>query len=374
MEKYIYKDGKNMRYGYTTGSCATAAAKGAARMLVSQQKVEVVRIRTLKGWDLDLKLEDIIFTENFAQCSIRKDSGDDPDSTDGIKIFAKVEKTEKQEIELTGGKGIGRGTKRGLAIEPGNYAINPTPRKTIQQAVREEIPENLGVKVTIFCPKGIEVAKKTFNSQLGIQGGISILGTTGIIEPMSEEAFKDSLAIEISVKRAEGIKKLILSPGNYGRDFSKSIGLDSKYLVKTSNFIGFMLDKAEEYQIEQILWVGHIGKMIKVAAGIFHTYSRMADARMETLAAYAALLEAPHSLIQKIMGSITTEESIEYIKGWEKEKELFDLIAKKVSDRCRRRLRSPIQLGTILFSQKYGFLGQCKDAEELLEGFKIEKN
>ncbi|RBP41557.1 cobalt-precorrin-5B (C(1))-methyltransferase CbiD [Garciella nitratireducens] len=372
MEKYIYKDGKNMRYGYTTGSCATAAAKGAARMLVYQKKIETVRISTLKGWDLDLELEDRIFTKNFAQCSVKKDSGDDPDSTNGINIFAKVERIKKQGIEITGGEGIGMVTKRGLSIEPGNYAINPIPRESIKKAVEEELPKKWGVKVTIFCPQGVEIAKKTFNPQLGIQGGISILGTTGIIEPMSEEAFKDSLAIEISIKKAEGIKQLIFSPGNYGNDFSKSMGLDSKYLIKTSNFIGFMLDKAEEFQIEKILWIGHIGKMVKIAGGIFHTHSYMADARMEILAAYAALLKAPYSLVQKILSSMTTEEAIEFIKDWEKEREFFNLIAQKVSDRCRKRIKSPIQLGTILFSQKYGFLGQCRDAEKLLEGFKIE--
>lgn len=374
MEKYIYKNGKNMRYGYTTGSCATAAAKGAARMLVSQQRVDLIGIHTRKGWDLDLTLEDVMYDKDFAQCSVTKDSGDDPDSTHGIKIFAKVERVAKQGIELIGGEGIGMVTKKGLAIEPGYYAINPTPRKTIVQAVREEIPPDWGVQITIFCPQGVEIAKKTFNAQLGIQGGISILGTTGIIEPMSEEAFKDSLAIEISVKRAEGLKKLILSPGNYGRDFSKSIGLDMNYLVKTSNFIGFMLDKAKEYGIEEILWVGHIGKMVKVAAGIFHTHSSISDARMETMAAYAGLLEAPHSLIQTIMGCITTEEAIEYIKEWERKREFFDLIAQRVSDRCERRLKSSVKLGTILFSQQHGFLGQCKDVEGLLGGFKIEQD
>src|SRR5699024_345026 len=158
IEKYIYKDGKNMRYGYTTGSCATAAAKAAAKMLVSQQKMDYVSIHTPKGWDLDLTLEDVICTKDFAQCSVVKDSGDDPDSTHGIKIFAKVERVSKQGIELTGGKGIGMVTKKGLAIEPGHYAINPTPRKTILQVVKEEVPVDWGVRIIIFSPQGLERA------------------------------------------------------------------------------------------------------------------------------------------------------------------------------------------------------------------------
>lgn len=374
MDRYIFKDGKKMRYGYTTGSCATAAAKGAARMLITQNKVEYITIDTLKGWKLDLELEDIVITEEYALCSVKKDAGDDPDITDGIKIFAKVEKTSGKEIDITGGEGIGVVTRKGLAADVGKHAINPTPRKTIEEEVKAEILSDCGVKVTIFSPEGIEIGKKTFNPLLGIEGGISIIGTTGIVEPMSEEAFKDSLAIEISVKKEEGIKKLILSPGNYGRDFSKSIGLDTNYLIKTSNFIGFMLDKMEQYQIEEVLWVGHIGKMVKVAAGIFHTHSRISDARMETLAAYSALLGADTDLTKNIMKSLTTEEAIEYIKKWDKEQELFNLIAQRISDRCNRRLKSSIKVGTIIFSQQHGMLGKCNDADHMMRGFKVEKN
>lgn len=372
MEKYIFKDGKKMRYGYTTGSCATAAAKGAARMLVSGSSVDLISIDTLKGWKLDLELEDIVITNNYVQCSVKKDSGDDPDITNGIKIYAKVERIEEKRIVITGGEGIGLVTRKGLPVDVGQYAINPTPRKTIYEAVEEEIPPEWGVKVTIFSPAGVEIGKKTFNPQLGIKGGISIIGTTGIVEPMSEEAFKDSLAIEVSVKKAEDINKLILSPGNYGRDFAKKLNLDIDYLVKTSNFIGFMLDKINEYEIEEILWIGHIGKMVKVASGIFHTHSRISDGRMETLAAYSALLGADTELIKKIMGSITTEEAIEYIKDWELEQELFNLIAQKITDRCRRRLNSSIRIGTIIFSQQQGLLGKCKDAEKIMRGFRLE--
>lgn len=374
MDRYVYKDGKKMRYGYTTGSCATAAAKGAARMLFSQREIDSVNIDTLKGWTLELELEDIVVNREFAQCSVKKDSGDDPDITNGIKIFARVEKIDGNNIEISGGEGVGIVTRKGLSVGVGEYAINPIPRKTIEEVVKSEMPKGCGIKVTIFCPEGVEIGKKTFNPQLGIEGGISIIGTTGIVEPMSEEAFKDSLAIEVSVKRQEGIDRLILSPGNYGRDFSEKLGLDTEYLIKTSNFIGFMLDKMEEYEIQEILWVGHIGKMIKVAAGIFHTHSRISDARMETLAAYGALLGADTELIKKIMNSITTEEAIDYIKKWDKSQELFDLIAQRISDRCRRRLKSSIKLGTIIFSQQHGVLGRCKDADNIMRGFQFEKD
>ncbi|MBS4535489.1 cobalamin biosynthesis protein CbiD [Clostridium sp. D2Q-14] len=372
MDRYIYKDGKKMRYGYTTGSCATAAAKAAARMLVNREKLEYITIDTSKGWKLNLELEDIVLNEEYVQCSVKKDAGDDPDITDGIKIFAKVERTSEKGIDITGGEGIGIVTKKGLAVDIGKYAINPTPRRTIEEEVKSEIPLDWGIKVTIFSPEGVEIGKKTFNPLLGIEGGISIIGTTGIVEPMSEEAFKDSLAIEVSVKKEEGIRKLILSPGNYGRDFSKSMGLDTNYLIKTSNFIGFMLDKIKEYGIKEILWVGHIGKMIKVAAGIFHTHSRISDARMETLSAYSALLGADIDLIENIMKSNTTEEAIEYIKDWDREKEFFELIAGRISDRCNRRLNNSVRVGTIIFSQQYGVLGKCNNADDMMRGFKLE--
>ncbi|MGO1371045.1 MAG: cobalt-precorrin-5B (C(1))-methyltransferase CbiD [Senegalia sp. (in: firmicutes)] len=371
MERYVVKDGKKLKYGYTTGSCATAAAKAASRMLVTGDKQENVKIRTPKGWDLFLDVEDILIKENKVKCSITKDSGDDPDSTHGIKVFAEVEKIEGEDIILTGGIGVGKVTEEGLATSVGEYAINPVPRKTILAAVKEELPQGKGVKITISIPQGVDIAKKTFNPRLGIVGGISVLGTSGIVEPMSEEAFKDSIALELKSLKNKGIKKVIFSPGNYGRDFACELNLKNYSLIKTSNFIGFMLDKAIEYDIEEILFIGHIGKMIKVAGGIFHTHSKVADARMEILASQYAAIGGNREDIKNILNSITTDKAIEYIKP-EFRDELFKVTVENISKKCMDRVYGEIKIGTVIFSKKYGLLGICNLGKEMLAGYKDE--
>ncbi len=371
MNRYIVKNGKKMRYGYTTGSCAAGVAKAGVEMLFSQERIDSVTIDTPKGWELNLKLQDVVIDESYVSCSIIKDSGDDPDITNKIKIYARVEKTNKNDIEITGGIGVGKVTKKGLAVPIGEYAINPVPMKMIREEVRKVLPNGRGVKITIYCPEGVEVSKKTFNPKLGIIGGISILGTSGIVEPMSEEAFKDSLAIELSILKEQGIKKIIFSPGNYGRDFARNLGLSQDALIKTSNFIGFMIDKAVEYNITEILWVGHIGKMIKVAGGTFHTHSKISDGRMEILAANCALHGGSQELIKKIMESNTTEESADYIKE-ENMEWIFPLLAEKISKKCEERGLDKLNVGTILFSQDQGLLGICPKGKELLEEFRNE--
>lgn len=371
MDRYVVKGGKKLRYGYTTGSSATAAAKAATRMLFTGCEIENVKIKTPKGWDLILDVEDIIIKKDKVKCAIVKDSGDDPDSTDGIKIYAEAELIESEEIVLTGGTGVGKVTREGLAVDIGEYAINPVPRKTIIEAVREELPERLGVKITISIPEGVDIAKKTFNPKLGIVGGISVLGTSGIVEPMSEEAFKDSIALELSVLKNKGIKKVIFSPGNYGRDFVEELNFKNYSLIKTSNFIGFMLDKAVEYDIEEILFVGHIGKMIKVSGGIFHTHSKVADARMEILASNYAALGGLQDDINNILNSITTDKAIEYIDE-NKRDDLFKILVQKITEKCRDRVYDSIKIGTVIFSKKYGLLGMCPIGKDMLEEYKNE--
>jgi len=371
MNHFVVKNGKKLRFGYTTGSCATAAAKGAARMLITGEKIDQIQILSPKGWTLDLSLQDIYIEDNIVRCSVIKDSGDDPDITNGIKIYAEVEKINEDNIYICGGIGVGKVTKPGLAIPVGEYAINPTPRKTIIDGVSEELPKGVGVKITISIPEGVDIAKKTFNPKLGIEGGISVLGTTGIVEPMSEEAFKDSLALELSMLKEQGIKKVIFSPGNYGRDFLNELSIKEYSHVKTSNFIGFMLDKAVEYEIEEILWIGHIGKMIKVAGGIFHTHSKIADARMEILASRCALIGAPQSLIQKIFESTTTDEAIQYIVENNMERVFYD-IANKISYNCEMRTYKEVKIGTVIFSRDHGLLSMCSTAREMLEEYENE--
>ncbi len=367
LDRFIEKKGKKLRYGYTTGSCAAAAAKAAVNMLYNNKIINNISIDTPKGWNIDLELCDIQMDKESVSCAVIKDSGDDPDVTNGIKIYAKAKRAEKG-IEITGGKGVGTVTRKGLSVSVGNPAINPVPMKMIISEVKKVLPINGGVCVEISIPKGEEIAKKTFNPKLGIVGGISIIGTTGIVEPMSEEALKESLALELSMLKAEGYKKAVFVPGNYGKDFAVKLGLNNKYFIKTSNYIGYMLDKAKETGIEKILWIGHIGKLSKVAGGIFQTHSSYADCRMEIIAAYCALIGCNPKVIRKILNCITTDESIEIIKA-NKLDDVFNILANKISLRSRVRTYNDIEIEAVVFSNEFGILGKSEKADMLLEEF-----
>lgn len=365
---YVFKNGKKLRCGYTTGSCAVAAAVAAVKMLFERDIYNSIDITTNSGKELMLDIHDIKMTTSFVECSVTKDSGDDPDITNGIKIFAKVRESDSKEIKIIGGKGIGIVTKKGLPVDVGKSAINPGPIENIRSEVSKALPKDKGVEIQLSIPEGEEIAKKTFNPKLGIVGGISIIGTTGIVEPMSEDALKESLALEFSVLKAQGIQDVIFSPGNYGRNFATTLGLMDNYHIKTSNYIGFMLDKAVELKFRRILWVGHIGKMIKVAGGIFNTHSKHADARMEILTAYCIQADIPIHLCKKVLGSITTDEAIEYIKE-SKDETVFYNIAHKITEKCHQRVNHEIEVGTIIFSNVHGFLGVCTNGQQWIEEF-----
>lgn len=373
LNKTIEKNGKELRYGYTTGSCATAATKAALLMYLNQKKWETIEINTPKGWALDLVLHDQRFSENEAGCSVVKDSGDDPDVTNGIKIFSKISPSIKEGIEFVAGIGVGTVTSVGLSIPPGEPAINPTPREMIIQEIetiladdtvkqRSDLPT--GWRVELSIPQGVELAKRTFNPKLGIVGGLSIIGTSGIVEPMSEDALKASLKLELSVLHARGYREIIFVPGNYGKDFSEELGLNEDVLVKTSNFIGFMLDEAARMGFEKILMIGHLGKLVKVAGGIFNTHSSVADGRMEILTAHAGLLGASRETMEQIMVSKTTDEATDIILN-ENLANYFDHLAEAVRKKVTDRVYGTIEMEVVLFSKIHGFLGQSKDAEKM---------
>lgn len=373
LNKTIEKNGKSLRYGYTTGSCATAATKAALLMFLNQKKWETIEINTPKGWTLELLLHDQIFSEKEASCSVIKDSGDDPDVTNGVKVFSKITPSNQEGITFVAGMGVGTVTSVGLSIPPGQPAINPIPREMISQeikavlaaeAVKERPDLPKGWRVELSIPQGVELAKRTFNPKLGIAGGLSIIGTSGIVEPMSEDALKASLKLELSVLHARGFKEIIFVPGNYGKDFSEELGLSENVLVKTSNYIGFMLDEAERIGFDKILLIGHLGKLVKLAGGIFNTHSSVADGRMEILTAHAGLLGASRETMAKIMTAKTTDEATDLILAENLPdyfNHLAEVVKKKVSDRVYRT----IEIEVVLFSKIHGFLGQSKDAEEL---------
>lgn len=373
LDRTIEKDGKELRYGYTTGSCAAAATKAALLMYLNQKKLETIEINTPKGWTLDLILHDQAFDQKQASCSVVKDGGDDPDVTHGAKVFSKITPADQAGVQFVAGIGVGTVTSVGLSIPVGEPAINPVPREMITREIENTVKQHQtggetelpkGWIVEISIPEGVELAKRTFNPKLGIQGGLSVLGTSGIVEPMSEVALKASLKLEMSVLNAKGFKEIIFVPGNYGKDFSESLNLNLELLVKTSNYMGFMLDEAERMAFEKILLIGHLGKLVKVAGGIFNTHSSVADARMEILAAHAGLLGASQTVIANIMAAKTTDEAVDIILAAALP-DYFNHLAEVVKKKVTARVYGNIAFEVVLFSKVHGLLGQSKDAEEL---------
>lgn len=369
MDQYVIVGGKKLRKGYTTGTCAAAASKASAKMLVDGKPLDRIDILTPAGIKLELPVSDISAGDGYAECAVVKDGGDDPDITTGLKVFSRVELTGDGIISVDAGEGIGRVTLPGLKVEVGKPAINPVPMQMIKEAVREVLPPEKGALVVLRIPGGEEVAKKTYNPKLGIVGGISIIGTKGIVEPMSEEAWKEALAVELNVLKNKGCRNCVFVFGNYGEDFAvKDLNIDKDRVIKISNFVGYMLDKAAEYEFESVLLIGHMGKLVKVAGGIFHTHSRVADARMEILSSYAALEGAQRKVVEEIYACRTTEAAAQIINRHGL-REVYRRIAENSSRRCREYTHGKVQVGTVLFNEDNTLLHMDRAAEEIVEEF-----
>ena len=385
LERFRILDGQKLRYGYTTGSCAAAAAKAAAFMLLTGKEINEVKLVTPAGIPLTLEVLDVSRTASSVSCAIRKDAGDDPDATDGALVYAEVCFREEGGVFIEGGPGVGRVTKPGLDQPVGNAAINSVPRKMITEALMEvwemfrakEPPrkeEEKGFKVTIRIPDGEELAKKTFNPKLGIVGGISVLGTTGIVTPMSEEALLATIRTEIQMRRAEGLPILPMAPGNYGRAFfQEKYGFSLDLAVETSNFIADALFMAQAQGFSRILFIGHIGKMIKVAGGIRNTHSKYGDHRMEILLQITEEV-LPGKLSQKgreeIQKAVSMDEAIRLLK----EKTMDGAVLREVTGRVKRHLEEfaggGVHVETVIFSNLYGALGSTEQVEAYMEELK----
>ena len=363
MDEYLYFHGKKLRYGYTTGSSATAATKAALMYLLDDGKHDIpeVTIKLPSGNPLTISVNSLEKKENSVLASVIKDGGDDPDVTHGLEIFSKVSLRNDSKINIFGGTGVGKVTKKGLPVAPGNSAINPVPLKMIRETVEEMLPEGFGADVEISVPKGEETAKKTLNAKLGIIGGISILGTTGIVKPMSEESWKASLAIELKMALENaGNGEAIFLFGNRGKQYlSDNFDDNTSQAIVISNFVGYMFDRACEFEAKKIYFIGELGKFVKVAGGIFHTHSRVSDAKMEILTANALLVGESTENMKKIMASNTTEEATKYIE----KTEVYNLLAEKAKQKCEeycRRNGWELEVETLIISAEKEVLGNSR--------------
>lgn len=367
---------KILAQGYTTGTCAQAATKAAMKMLLTGERTEQVEVSLPKGKRLKLDILDIQIEYTEAKrlpvrvsCAVRKDSGDDPDITNGVLVYSEVRRTAGEGIILDGGLGVGRVTKPGLEQAVGQAAINRVPRQVISREVKEACEETGyvgGIHVEISIPEGVDLARKTFNPRLGIEGGLSILGTSGIVEPMSEQALVDTIELEIKVKLAEGREHLLIAPGNYGLEFlKKEYNVGETDVVKCSNFVGQTLDMAVEHGCKGIVLAGHIGKLIKVSGGIMNTHSKWADCRMELLAAAALRAGLSSERARALMDCVTTDDALDRCTEDERV-----LIMEQVIERIRKymeyRVAKEIPVGVIVYSNVYGILGRTDGVESMM--------
>ncbi|SHE48995.1 cobalt-precorrin-5B (C(1))-methyltransferase CbiD [Desulforamulus putei] len=352
-----------LRTGYTTGSCAAAAAKAAALALVYGTVAHHVTISLPRGGRVTLEVSRVEIGEHCCRAEVIKDAGDDPDVTHGLTIAAEVS-LQEGEIFITGGPGVGTVTKPGLAVPVGQAAINPVPRQMIEREVREVLGPGRGARVVISAPGGEEVAAQTMNPRLGIVGGISILGTGGIVRPMSEEAYRRSLVPQIDQALALGYRRLVLTPGRLGVNKAGELGLPPAAVVETSNFIGAMLEECAQRPVEAVLLLGHLGKLVKVAAGIFHTLGRLADARRETIAAYAALQGAPRHVIEALMTMNTADEAVEILKNCGLSR-VFHRLAAAASRRAAWYVRDKFRVGTLMYALSGEIVGYDEGARQI---------
>lgn len=373
-DHYIENGAQRLRCGYTTGTCAALAAAGAASLLLSGEAPRALSLLTPKGIPVTVEPVELFWENGAAVCGVAKDGGDDADATDGLVIRARVETIEEPEIRIDGGEGVGRVTKPGLDQPPGAAAINRVPRRMIEEQARrvcDALGYAGGLSVCISVPGGEEAAKRTFNPMLGIEGGISILGTSGIVEPMSEKALVDTIAVELRQAAALGARDVILTPGNYGETFLRDHPQAARDVpvVKCSNFIGDALDLAGNRGFSQVLLVGHAGKLVKLAAGVMNTHSRYADGRAEVFCAHAAVCGAPQSLCQSLMQAASADACLALLDDAPLREPVIDSILTAIQRHLDRRAGGRFRTGAVLFTNTFGLLGQTTTAKEIIRSW-----
>lgn len=377
LEEYVQKGTERLRCGYTTGSCAAGASKAAAVILFSGKSVSGITLGTPKGIVLNLEIHDIKIKNDAVSCSVIKDSGDDPDITNGISVYAEVRKT-KAGITITGGEGIGKVTKAGLDQPVGEYAINSVPRKMIKAAVSEiceEFDYSGGLEITISVPEGRELAGKTYNPRIGIEGGISIIGTSGIVEPMSSRALVDTIRTEASVLREEGARTLLLTLGNYSDSFVRSsMPFSLEKSVKCSNFIGDAIDIGIEFGFKSILIIGHIGKMVKLGAGIMNTHSSFADGRMDVIVTCAVLAGAEGGYLKQIPECATVDAALDILDEYGMTEKTMEKLTERMEYYLNARVKETVRIGAVVFSYKHDITLKTSDADNIIKMITEEQN
>lgn len=361
-----------LRRGRTTGTCAAAAVKAAAHFLLYQEVLETVTVR-LPNQPLSLlvPIASIDRVDGGAiKAEVIKYAGDDPDQTDGATIFATVKRNDLRQLRFFAGLGVGVATEPGLRVAIGEPAINPTPRAMIRQSLEDELAcggvclDEIGFDVEIGCIDGERIAKKTFNPRLGIVGGISILGTTGIVEPMSLAAYQASIEVYIRVALAE-LGKAAYLPGNIGLNFAKQkLGINGKKLVHISNFIGFALDYTVNY-LEEIdrdldeLWLlGHPGKLAKILDDVWDTHSSKSAMATNAVATIAECIGFENDLVQSMRSANTVEAIIEHPSISQIDaNRLWQAVEEAIAKRASTRLKRVKNLQVRLFSMSGKMLG-----------------
>lgn len=390
---------KQLKSGITTGTCAAAAARACAiHLLLGVKTVEKVTVMTPKGIAVEVPVFLEVENPNGCTYKVIKDSGDDPDVTNGIAIFVTLrhmhipkncanragnqdELTEVKNngfysdrydnLYLTGGEGIGIVRKQGLEQQIGQPAINAVPRQMLFDAVGslcEQVDYQKALEIVVSIPAGVELAKRTFNPKLGIEGGISVLGTSGIVEPMSEQAIVDTIEVFIRQQSRMGNRNLLVAPGNYGQTYiERYLKLSMEDSIKCSNYIGETIDLAIAYQMQSFLLVGNIGKLMKLAAGIMNTHSKVADARCEIMALHTLLSGGTKQMAQTIMACSHTDEMLKYLEEWGLREDVMKSLCDKIEYYMERRIGDRMEFGVMLFSGKYGFLGATDRASDLVD-------
>ena len=347
-------------HGYTTGSCAAGAAKGAAYGLFQGAIPDTVDLTIPADVKLKLSLIHRRVGKDFAECAVRKYSGDDPDVTNGCEVYVRVTRSEANGIRFMGGDGVGLVTKPGLQIPQGEPAINPVPRSMIKGSLKEVLGKHGGLDISVSVPEGKKLAKKTFNGRLGIVDGISIIGTTGIVRPMSLDSFKVSLLCGLDVAKAAGHDSIVLVPGSIGETgFLKHFNISKYQVIQMSNFVGFMLDEAVKRGFSNVIIGGHPGKLAKLIRGDFNTHSSKSKPANDILIKIFKREKISSALINELNDSSTVEGMVEIIKE-HNFMQVFDRIADDVQSAADRNISSKAKIGTILFDMRKNIIGVSK--------------